>query len=616
MPDSNGYLLPNERQILLRHFAPVLILFPEQPERAPYPDDGDAIYTRRSSYHPRSVDVFLSRAKVRYRRHLLLRHPRLLFRPLPITEEIEKVKQTITGEDMQEAARQYRHDPQYAGWGEAAFRAAVHTRLVQQRLAKRLRGFDLPRFRGYNLVQWRTYFDTLESLPPAHKRATVYGRLVQGLALLDEKQAPPNSLMVQVTNYGPYDVKQTRVALQYWFQYYYDDWANRHEGDWESITLLLYVDAAVLAQERELSAEELLAGVEAREVGYASHEDGYRRQWKDVQKTRSGQPIAYIARGSSASYFAWQINGYPTSAQIGILEKLLALPGTLLRGRRILGRRWDIELGARVTGRDPKNTDWTPVDPEAADRLGGSPFDPLERLVPPGCRGIRRRPDFGPQAGQDNSTYHLETNNLFWLEMVEEYGVQWGEDYFLPGTRGPGGVSKAQRDKKRAVITHMAEIELIIETALSLLTKPSDPKPPLADILYPLRPPLLKKNGCFPPNIRSYVHTMWANVLRSHRDAWPGGPGLYLRIVFWLRPHVSPLLERNDPIFHLKTLLAQIRRLRYEVQHEGSKWDNPFAWVRHICYADTFYYGTPHNDTPDMLNIDQIDCSDVDMSVM
>ena len=80
MPDENGYLLPDERRALLRRFAPVLVLFPEAKEQAPYPDDGDAIYTVRGSYHPRSLELFLSEARVRYRPSVWLSDLRLLWR--------------------------------------------------------------------------------------------------------------------------------------------------------------------------------------------------------------------------------------------------------------------------------------------------------------------------------------------------------------------------------------------------------------------------------------------------------------------------------------------------------------------------------------------------------
>lgn len=620
MPDSNGYLLPAEREILLRRYAPVLVLFPEQKGQAPYPDDGDSIYTLRGSYHPRSVNLFLKQAEIRYQRNLVLRNPGLLFKPRSYQEEIEQARESITADELHKGIEEYSHDPRYAGLGDADLRAAILTRLVQRRLADRIRGFDLPYFRGYNLQQWKAYFKLLAESEPETRRCVVYGRLVQGLAPLGEEQAAPESIMAQVSNYGPYDVNQTRIALQYWFQYYYDDWANRHEGDWETITLLLELNPAVIITSRELNEAELLAGTTVLDVGYAAHEDGYRRLWEDVQKTTEGRPIVYVARGSSASYFAWRLEGYPTSARVGVVEKLLAALGSLLRGRRFLGRRWDVEFHARFTGRDPKNTDWVAADPQALDRLDPNSIDLIEKRIPSRCQGVRRMPHFGPEAGHDDGTYHLELNDLFWLEMVQEYGVQWGENSFLPGTKGPSGLSKAQRDALRSAINSLAQIENLIQKALNQLMVaqivPTSAIPELDECLRPLRPANLERQQCFPESVRPYVYTMWAAILRTHPEAWPGGPGLRLRWIFYKQYKPGPLLERDDPMFHLKTLLAQVRRSRYEIQHQGSKWDNPFAWVRHVCLADTFYYGITPGQSERKLDIDRLDCADIDMSVL
>jgi len=73
-------------------------------------------------------------------------------------------------------------------------------------------------------------------------------------------------------------------------------------------------------------------------------------------------------------------------------------------------------------------------------------------------------------------------------------------------------------------------------------------------------------------------------------------------------------LEREDPLYHLKSLLSQIRRLRYEVQTEGSKWDNPFAWVRYVCRADTFYYGMTYGNPRQTLDPIALDCDDEELS--
>lgn len=631
MPDSRGYLLPAERQILLQRYAPVLILFPELEHQAPYPDEGDAIYTMRGSYHPRTVEFFLQEARLRYRPLYWLSHPGRWFRRRSLQEEMAAVSLTITDQQLDEAIAAYGDDPRYAGLEGEALRRAIRTRLIQQQLSRRLQGFDLPLGRGDNIAFWRHYFERLAEVTAEARRSVVYGRLIQGRAPLDARLAATEALLRQGPAQGPYDVRRSRVALQYWFHYYYDDWANRHEGDWEVITILLELGEQVFAEARQLDETTLLTGVQVLDVGYATHEDGYRRLWTDVQKTATGRPLVYVARGSSASYFAWELEGYPASARVGVLEKVFSLPGKLVRGRRIFGRRWDARFSARVTGQDPKNVDWVAADPLAHDRHPSGPDNWLERLVPLPCRGVRRAPALAPDAGLDDATYRLETENLFWLEMVHEYGLQWGQESRLPGAQGPKGRDPQRRARERAEIHQLAVLETRLERALQALSQvrwdSEHAIPELSAALKPLRPKTLRREGCFPRSVRLPIYTMWAWILKEHPEAWPGGPGLWLRLVFrrqlypgplqFLRqvPEPDSLLARKDPMYHLKSALALVRRTRYEAQQPGSKWDNPFAWVRHVCQADTFYYGKKRQPKAREDLLPLLDCVDTQMSL-
>lgn len=636
MPDAQGYLLPSERRILLRRYAPVLVLFPELPDQAPYPDDGDAIYTMRGSYHPRSVEFFLREARVCYSRSLLLRHPTLWFKPYSPVEEVKQAEQAVTAQGVEQALERlngnYRSNPDYAGLDEAGVRAVLRYHLVQQRLRRRVQGFDLPLDRGRNIAQWKAYFAEQAEADPVTRRSVVYGRLIQGQEALAGDLTSTERLLQADLIAGPYDVSRARVALQYWFQYYYNDWANRHEGDWETITLLIEIRPETIQQARELNEKELLHGVTVHDAGYASHEDGYRRLWNDVQRTAEDHPIVYVARGSQASYFAWTLEGYPASARIGLVEQAVTLPGRLARGQRFLGRRWDALYSARFTGRDPKNTDWVAADPLPEDRLDPASVSPMDAAVPERCRGVRRRPDFGPGAGQDEATYHLETDNLFWLEMVQEYGVRWGEDSLLPGGKGPKGIGNTERNTDRREILQLGRLETMIARALEALSgiraNTEHAIPELAPALRPLRPRNLRGGNAFPRSVRPDVYTMWAWILKMHPEAWPGGPGLWLGLVFrqilypgllqFIRkqPEPEPLLKKDDPMYYLKALLAEVRRVRYERQLDGSIWDNPFAWVRHACNADTFYYGKTHTQAVPISEIlAQLDCVDMEMTM-
>lgn len=82
-----------------------------------------------------------------------------------------------------------------------------------------------------------------------------------------------------------------RLWLQYWLWYFYNDYQlsfalGTHEGDWEMLQLRIddeagHPDIAV----------------------YAQHRYGEMRPWDEVEKLGE-RPIAYIARGSHASYYS------------------------------------------------------------------------------------------------------------------------------------------------------------------------------------------------------------------------------------------------------------------------------------------------------------------------
>ena len=72
-------------------------------------------------------------------------------------------------------------------------------------------------------------------------------------------------------------------AIQYWFFYYYNDWAHEHEGDWESVLVFL-------------------RGTNPIAVAASTHEGGEVRHWMHVEQ-QDGHPVLYVAAGSHAFYF-------------------------------------------------------------------------------------------------------------------------------------------------------------------------------------------------------------------------------------------------------------------------------------------------------------------------
>jgi hypothetical protein len=93
--------------------------------------------------------------------------------------------------------------------------------------------------------------------------------------------------------YGKVLRSRTRIDLQYWIWYPYNDYSASsppgevwqvHEGDWESVSVILDLEGRPLV------------------VGLSKHCEGTRRAWSDVRR-RSMRPIVYVALGSHANYF-------------------------------------------------------------------------------------------------------------------------------------------------------------------------------------------------------------------------------------------------------------------------------------------------------------------------
>jgi hypothetical protein len=85
-----------------------------------------------------------------------------------------------------------------------------------------------------------------------------------------------------------------KLALQYWFFYAFNDFNNKHEGDWEMIQLVFDAGDA---------AEALSAG--PVEVGYSQHEGAERASWDDdkLEIADGTHPVVHPAAGSHANYF-------------------------------------------------------------------------------------------------------------------------------------------------------------------------------------------------------------------------------------------------------------------------------------------------------------------------
>jgi hypothetical protein len=97
-----------------------------------------------------------------------------------------------------------------------------------------------------------------------------------------------------------------RLALQYWFFYVFNDWKNKHEGDWEMIQLNF--DAA--------TPEEAVAE-EPTEVGYSQHSSAERAGWDDekLEKVDGTHPVVHPAEGSQANFYESRLYLMRSSAE-------------------------------------------------------------------------------------------------------------------------------------------------------------------------------------------------------------------------------------------------------------------------------------------------------------
>lgn len=93
-----------------------------------------------------------------------------------------------------------------------------------------------------------------------------------------------------------FDEEEGRLALQYWFFWYFNDWNNTHESDWEGIQLVWddvdSIDAAL--------------GMHPDRIGYSQHGNGEVAGWDDSKLRLEDEthPLVYPAAGSHATFFS------------------------------------------------------------------------------------------------------------------------------------------------------------------------------------------------------------------------------------------------------------------------------------------------------------------------
>jgi hypothetical protein len=76
-----------------------------------------------------------------------------------------------------------------------------------------------------------------------------------------------------------------RVAIEYWFLYLYNNFYDKHEADWEGVTVFLH-------------------GTSPLGVSYSAHQGRRWSRWASQSAQNGTHPIVYVAYGSHANYSA------------------------------------------------------------------------------------------------------------------------------------------------------------------------------------------------------------------------------------------------------------------------------------------------------------------------
>jgi hypothetical protein len=117
--------------------------------------------------------------------------------------------------------------------------------------------------------------------------------------------------------------RPNQLALQYWFFYVFNNFNDKHEGDWEMIQLDF--DAATPVHALQMKP--------AR-VGFSQHEGAESAHWGDskLQVVDATHPVVYPALGSHANYYTSALHLGRSSAQ-GVGCDDTNGPSTTLRPR-------------------------------------------------------------------------------------------------------------------------------------------------------------------------------------------------------------------------------------------------------------------------------------------
>jgi hypothetical protein len=282
---ANPTTLPEElRHDLAWRFQPCLMLFPESAEFGPPYRTGAGANLIGADYHPRGVEIFLDHARLRLGRTQWLPD-------MPETTEPAAIRASLGQPGEVDGSLE-------TPWLHGGNPIKIVRHLFP--FARQFRAhwaIPVPKADcGCSVAVWERYLQIVAAdggRPTAARRYqhTLYARVLEGRELPEIGADHPLA---------------DAVALQYWWFLFYNDAWNRHQGDWEGITLFLRPGPD---------------GYTPLGAAYASHDLGRWRRWRDVGKVddecveddAGTHPVVYVGRGSHASYFDYNEHGYHPS---------------------------------------------------------------------------------------------------------------------------------------------------------------------------------------------------------------------------------------------------------------------------------------------------------------
>ncbi|MDD4892082.1 MAG: CARDB domain-containing protein, partial [Phycisphaerae bacterium] len=130
-----------------------------------------------------------------------------------------------------------------------------------------------------------------------------------------------------------------KLAVQYWFYYYGNNFWNDHEGDWEGVTVFFTREGPYAAY-------------------YNAHHEGVGEYWDDLEVIGT-HPVAYVAAGSHATYYHAGESDVPIIPDVFSLTDYHHGDGeVLVPGQNLQVRVLPRDLSADLSNVDGYNMSW------------------------------------------------------------------------------------------------------------------------------------------------------------------------------------------------------------------------------------------------------------------